>query len=262
MNGTTVAAFKKELADYDTSKGTIRFTRDTPLPAALVRKLVESASRRERGEEQRQGEEVTVTIRVIEESACPTDVQFLKTSAAGAAGLAWVDPLHAFTAAPDPAAAPLTLRFRQVHLDFHTSPLIPDVAKDFDPERYADTLARAHVDSVTTFARCHHGLIYYDTKAFPERRHPNLRRNLLPEQVAACHRRNIRVPIYVTVQWDQFTADAHPEWRIVTETGALVLVWRQKRLLAGRRPSSGLSKGHPNYGDGPPSNDDQAVESS
>ena len=146
---------------------------------------------------------------------------FLKTSAAGAAGLAWVDPLHAFTAAPDAAAAPLTLRFRQVHLDFHTSPLIPDVAKDFDPERYADTLARAHVDSVTTFARCHHGLIYYDTKAFPERRHPNLRRNLLPEQVAACHRRNIRVPIYVTVQWDQFTADAHPEWRIVTETGAL-----------------------------------------
>ena len=146
---------------------------------------------------------------------------FLKTSAAGAAGLAWVDPLHAFTAAPAAAAAPFTLRFRQVHLDFHTSPLIPDVAKDFDPERYADTLARAHVDSVTTFARCHHGLIYYDTKAFPERRHPNLRRNLLPEQVAACHRRNIRVPIYVTVQWDQFTADAHPEWRIVTETGAL-----------------------------------------
>ena len=42
MNGTTVAAFKKELAGYDTSKGTIRFTPDEPLPAALVRKLVKS----------------------------------------------------------------------------------------------------------------------------------------------------------------------------------------------------------------------------
>lgn len=42
MNGTTVAAFKKELAGYDTSKGTIRFTPDQPLPAALVRKLVKA----------------------------------------------------------------------------------------------------------------------------------------------------------------------------------------------------------------------------
>ena len=26
------------------------------------------------------------------------------------------------------------LRFRQVHLDFHTSPLIPDVGRDFEPD--------------------------------------------------------------------------------------------------------------------------------
>ena len=29
------------------------------------------------------------------------------------------------------------------------------------------------------------------------------------------------MPIYVTVQWDQYTADVEPGWRIVTETGAL-----------------------------------------
>ena len=39
MSGTTVAAFADELAGYDTSKGTIRFTPENPLPAALVRKL-------------------------------------------------------------------------------------------------------------------------------------------------------------------------------------------------------------------------------
>jgi hypothetical protein len=113
------------------------------------------------------------------------------------------------------------LRFRQVHLDFHTSPLVTGIGADFDPERFADTLARAHVNSVTCFARCHHGYIYYDTKRFPERRHPHLSRNLLKEQIEACHRRDIRVPIYVTVQWDRFTADAEPGWRQVTEKGEL-----------------------------------------
>jgi uncharacterized protein YdhG (YjbR/CyaY superfamily) len=33
-------AHKKELKAYDTSKGTIRFQADSPLPATLVRKLV------------------------------------------------------------------------------------------------------------------------------------------------------------------------------------------------------------------------------
>ena len=35
-------ALKKELASYQTAKGTIRFTADRPLPAALVRKLVKA----------------------------------------------------------------------------------------------------------------------------------------------------------------------------------------------------------------------------
>lgn len=42
MNSTTVAAFEKELKNFDTSKGTIRFQPDRPLPEALVRKLVKS----------------------------------------------------------------------------------------------------------------------------------------------------------------------------------------------------------------------------
>ena len=42
MSGSTVEAHQDELADYDTSKGTIRFPADKPLPAALVRKLVKA----------------------------------------------------------------------------------------------------------------------------------------------------------------------------------------------------------------------------
>jgi uncharacterized protein YdhG (YjbR/CyaY superfamily) len=40
MSGTTVAAHADALAAFDTSKGTIRFQPDAPLPAALVRTLV------------------------------------------------------------------------------------------------------------------------------------------------------------------------------------------------------------------------------
>jgi uncharacterized protein YdhG (YjbR/CyaY superfamily) len=42
MSGKTVAAHADLLAPYDTSKGTIRFPPEKPLPAALVRRLVKA----------------------------------------------------------------------------------------------------------------------------------------------------------------------------------------------------------------------------
>ncbi|MFQ6040002.1 MAG: beta-galactosidase trimerization domain-containing protein [Candidatus Poribacteria bacterium] len=115
----------------------------------------------------------------------------------------------------------IDLRFRQIHLDFHTSEQIEGIGAEFDPEEFAATLEKARVNSITCFGRCHHGWIYFDTKAFPERRHPHLTRNLLKEQIEACHARNIRVPIYLTVQWDHFTADEHPEWLSIDADGRI-----------------------------------------
>jgi uncharacterized protein YdhG (YjbR/CyaY superfamily) len=42
MGGSVVEAFQSELKAYQTSKGTIRFPVDKPLPAALVKKLVKA----------------------------------------------------------------------------------------------------------------------------------------------------------------------------------------------------------------------------
>lgn len=123
------------------------------------------------------------------------------------------------------------LRFRQVHLDFHTSEHIPDVGRDFDPEAFAAALEAARVDSVTCFARGHHGWLYYDSKAMPDCVHPNLKnRNLLKQQIEACHRHGIRVPVYTTVQWDDKVAREHSEWLALNEQGA---PFRQKPFEPG-----------------------------
>ncbi|HEU5102084.1 MAG TPA: hypothetical protein VFU22_23840, partial [Roseiflexaceae bacterium] len=111
------------------------------------------------------------------------------------------------------------LRFRQVHLDFHTSEQIAGIGADFDPEMFVDTLVRANVDSITCFARCHHGWLYYDSKINPERRHPHLQTELLRRQIEVCHDHGIRVPIYITVQWDHYTANVHPEWLALDDQG-------------------------------------------
>ena len=120
----------------------------------------------------------------------------------------------------EPLNQSFPLRYRQVHLDFHTSRQIPNIGVDFDPEEFALTLKRASVNSITCFARCHHGYIYHETDLFPERVHPLTKRpKLLKEQIEACHKQNIRVPIYVTMQYDEYTAKEHPEWLMLDADG-------------------------------------------
>ena len=121
---------------------------------------------------------------------------------------------------PNPGQPIFQAPYRQIHMDFHTHGSIEGVGAQFDPEEFAVTLQRAHVNSVTCFARCHHGWMYYDSKLFPERVHPHLaNRNLLAEQIDACHRHGLRVPVYTTIQWDMESVRAHPEWRVVTPEG-------------------------------------------
>jgi hypothetical protein len=105
---------------------------------------------------------------------------------------------------------------RMIHLDFHTGPWVPDVGQDFDAQAFARTFKDAHVDSVTLFAKCHHGHLYYDTDHAA--RHPNLPRslNLLGEQIEALRGVGIRSPIYISIQCDEYAANTHPEWIALT----------------------------------------------
>jgi hypothetical protein len=107
------------------------------------------------------------------------------------------------------------LRYRQIHLDFHTSEHIPHVGSAFDPDAFVATLKRAHVDSITLFAKCHHGWSYYPTRIGAP--HPNLARpDLLGDMVTALNAADIESPIYISVQWDERNARLHPEWRVLS----------------------------------------------
>ena len=81
-------------------------------------------------------------------------------------------------------------------------------------QKNLQTFYEAHINSVTCFQECHHGWFYYDSKKFPKV-HPNLKnRNLLKEQIDACHKYGIKVPVYTTVQWDEQIAKER-EWLVV-----------------------------------------------
>lgn len=111
-----------------------------------------------------------------------------------------------------------SLRFRQIHMDFHTHGQIPDIGERFDADAYVAGLRAAHVNSVTTFARCHHGYSYYNTEVGT--RHPQLSYDLLQAQYDACKAADINVPIYLTVCWDELMVEQHPEWRQIHPDGS------------------------------------------
>jgi hypothetical protein len=45
------------------------------------------------------------------------------------------------------------MRYRQIHLDFHTSEHIPGIGSRFDADKFGDAFKAADVDSVTVFSR-------------------------------------------------------------------------------------------------------------
>ncbi len=97
------------------------------------------------------------------------------------------------------------LRFRQVHLDFHTSAVCEDVGADFDPQVFAETVKMGHVNSMTIFAKCHHGFSYYPTTVGTM--HPHLSFDLMGQQIEALHSIGVRAPIYVSLMWDDLAGE-------------------------------------------------------
>jgi len=122
------------------------------------------------------------------------------------------------------------LRYRQIHLDFHTSPLIPGIGRKFDRRLWQETLKAAAVDSVTLFSKCHHGWSYHPTAV--GKMHPGLDFDLLRAQYEAAKEAGINCPIYLSAGVDNLASHEHPEWREV-DKGGTYTGWAQRVLQAG-----------------------------
>ena len=109
------------------------------------------------------------------------------------------------------------MRFRQIHLDFHTNGRIPGIGSKFDAKAFGQAFKSAHVDSVTVFSKCHHGYSYHPTEV--GEMHPGLEFDLLRGQIDALHAVGINAPVYTTATWDELAAFKHPEWRTVSPEG-------------------------------------------
>jgi hypothetical protein len=109
---------------------------------------------------------------------------------------------------------------RQVHLDFHTSEHIPDVGARFDKTQFQDALRIGHVNAINVFAKCHHSWSYYPTRV--GKPHPHLKRNLLGEEIEACHEIGVRAPIYYTIGFSVNDVEKHPEWAARDKDGVIL----------------------------------------
>ena len=102
------------------------------------------------------------------------------------------------------------MRFRQVHLDFHTSEKIGGIGERFDKEQFQAALKEGHVDSVTVFAKCHHGWAYFPSET--NQMHPNLKFDLLGAQIEAAHEIGVKTPVYLSAGVDFKELKNHPDW--------------------------------------------------
>jgi hypothetical protein len=107
------------------------------------------------------------------------------------------------------------MRFRQVHLDFHTSEAITPIGARFDKRQFQEMLRLGHVDSITLFSKCHHGWAYHPSEA--NEIHPGLDFDLLGAMIEAAHEIGVKTPVYLSAGLDEKLARRHPEWLIRDE---------------------------------------------
>ncbi|GIV20796.1 MAG: hypothetical protein KatS3mg023_2547 [Armatimonadota bacterium] len=102
--------------------------------------------------------------------------------------------------------------WRRAVIDMHIPDWDPRFLSQFSPDDYADALARARVQSVVLYVQSHTGLFNYPTKV--GKQHANLKgRDLVAEMIEKCRRKGIAVVLYVSLIFDCWAFDNHPEWR-------------------------------------------------
>ncbi len=103
----------------------------------------------------------------------------------------------------------MSIKYRQIHLDFHTSEDIGGIGSRFSKENFKEALKVGHVNSITLFSKCHHGWSYHPTKV--NKMHPGLDFDLLGEQLKICKELGVRTQVYFSAGYDHKYTVEHPE---------------------------------------------------
>ncbi len=107
---------------------------------------------------------------------------------------------------------------RAIHYDFHTSPGVDNIFGNFDAEKFADQLEKAHIEYANVTARCNMGYSYYNTKI--GKKYPGLGdRDPLKEMIDACHKRNIGVTAYTNIGLNHEIAADNYGWLKIAKNG-------------------------------------------
>jgi hypothetical protein len=125
------------------------------------------------------------------------------------------------SAAPDPAktASPwYETAYRRAVIDMHIPDWDEKFLSEFDTKTYVSMLKKARAQSVVAYAQSHVGLFNYPTKVGQQ--HRGLKgRDILKEITEQCRSAGIAVAVYVSLIFDRWAADNHPDWRMIMPNG-------------------------------------------
>jgi hypothetical protein len=125
--------------------------------------------------------------------------------------------------------------YRRAVIDMHIPDWDENFLARFDASRYAARLVEAKAQSIVAYGHSHAGLFNYPTKI--GRQHAAQKgRNVLGEIVAACHEKGIAVVVYMSLIFDRWCADNHPEWRMVMHDGKPFGEGARQRVLCPNSP--------------------------
>lgn len=120
--------------------------------------------------------------------------------------------------------------YRRNLMDMHIDDWNPEFLSRLDVDEYIEALKDAGIQAAMVKGRPHTGLAYYPTKV--GRMHKGLKGfDFLGTMVQKCHENGIAVVAYFTQIFDNWAADNHPDWRIITSEGKGMREFQEKENM-------------------------------
>ena len=144
---------------------------------------------------------------------------FLQTAALTTSGFMLMKASALDTGSPSELESPwYRTIYRRNVIDMHVTDWNEQFLAEFNPENYVEMLRLAQVQSSVIYAQSHVGLCNFPTKV--GRTHNGMKgKDHLRRVIELCHQHGIGVQLYVSVIFDRWAYDNHPDWRIILANG-------------------------------------------